>query len=94
MAKAYEMEMLFNVSVGFKEINDIMAQMGFNDELQLKDAVTVSIKQVLPDIPGEDYIHKVADIIKETYRTDTLNCTACRFAGYKSIRVISVKDDE
>lgn len=93
MAKAYEMEMLFSVSVGFKEINDFMAQMGFHDELQLKDAVTVSVKQVLPTVPDDDYLRKVADVIKDSYKTKEVTATECRFTGYKYLREITVKEE-
>lgn len=93
MAKAYEMEMMFSVSVGFKQINDMMAQLGFNDKLQIQDAVTVSVKQVLPSIPDWDYLSQVADLIKENYRTNDLDCTACHFTGYKYLREITVKEN-
>ena len=94
MAKAYEMEMLFSVSVGFREINDIMAQIGFDDKLQLRDAVAVSLKQTLPAIPDSEYIQKCEDVIKETYKTKEIEATACQFKGYKYLREITVKDGE
>jgi hypothetical protein len=93
MAKAYEMEMLFSVSVGLRQINDIMAQMGCNDELQILDAVTVSVKQVLSAIPNEEYIRTVAEAIRETYKTEDFTCTGCNFKGYKYLREITIKED-
>lgn len=92
MAKAYEMEMLFSVSVGFRQINEIMAQMGFHDELQIRDAVTVSVKQVLSVIPDEEYIQTVAETIREHYKTRDLTATDCKFTGYKYLREITIKE--
>ena len=91
MAKAYEMEMLFSVSVGFRQINDIMAQLGCNDKLQIRDAVTVSVKQVLSAIPNEEYIRTVEEAIKESYNTRDLTCTACCFTGYRYLRETTVE---
>lgn len=85
-ARLYEMEMIFSASVGFKEINDIMSQMGCNDKLQIKDALKFSIKQVLPAIPDEEYLQKVADVIKEEYQNGQYNITECHFEGYKYLR--------
>lgn len=93
MAKAYEMEMQFSVSVGFRKINDFMAQCGFDEKLQMQDAVTVSLKQVLPTIPDFEYIQKVEDAIRETYKNDEIEATSCQFKGYKYIREITIKED-
>lgn len=94
MAKAYEMEMVFSVSVELRQINDFMAQMGIDDKIQIRDAVSVSLKQVLPIIPDDDYLRKVADVIKDTYKTRDIAATKCRFTGYKYIREITVKEDD
>ena len=93
MAKAYDMEMCFSVSVGFQEINDFMALMGFTDELTILDAITVSVKQVLPKIPDDDYLRKVADVIKDSYKTKEVTAIDCRFTGYKYLREITVKEE-
>lgn len=93
MAKAYEMEMVFSVSVGLRQINDIMAQMGCDDKLQIRDAVAVSVKQVLPSVPDDAYIRRIADVIKETYKTSEFTATECHFKCYKYLREITVKED-
>ena len=94
MAKAYEMEMVFSASVGLRQINEIMEQMGCNDQLQIRDALAVSVKQVLPTIPGDDYIKAIADAIKENYKTKDFTVTECRFTGYKYIREITRKEQK
>ena len=93
MAKAYEMEMCFSVSVGLQEFNDFMALMGFTDELMIPNAITVSVKQVLPTVPDDDYLRKVADVIKDSYKTKEVTATECRFTGYKYLREITVKEE-
>ena len=93
MAKAYEMEMIFSASVGFKQLNNMLKQCYFDERVQVKDALSISIRQVLPVIPDEAYLSKVAEIIKENYETDDLNIIECHFTGYKYLREISVKGD-
>lgn len=94
MAKAYEMEMVFSVSVGLNQINDIMAQMGCDDKLHIRDAVAVSVKQVLPSVPDDAYIQKIADVIKETYKNSEFTATECHFKYYKYLREITIKEGE
>lgn len=89
----YEIEMVFSASVGFKTINDILRQTGCNDTLQIKDAITISVKQTLPTIPNEEYLRKVADILKNNYETKDYNITECHFTGYRNIREINLKMD-
>ena len=89
--RAYEMEMVFSASVGLKQINDILRQTGCNDTLQIKDALSVYIKEVLPAMPDEEYLRKVAEVIKSNYETNDINITECHFAGYKSIREITIE---
>lgn len=91
--KVFEMEMLFTASVGFREINDILQQMGMNEALQAKDAMTISVKQVLPHIPGDDYLKAVAQTLKDHYMTDKINITECHFSGYKYIREIEQEEE-
>ena len=88
----YEMEMVFSASVGLKEINDILRQTGCNDTLQIKDAITISVKQTLPAIPSEEYLSQVADILKNNYETKDINITECHFSGYRNIREIKNKE--
>ena len=90
MAKAYDMEMVFSVSVGLKEINDFMHQIGFNDSIQIKDAIEIKLQQTLSTLPDEDYIRKVAEIIKTNYETERFNITDIHFTGYKYIREITI----
>ena len=89
-ARAYEMEMIFSASVGLKQINDFMYQMGCRDTLQIKDALNISVKQVLPVIPDDEYIRKIAETIKSNYETKDINLTECHFTGYKYLREIKL----
>ena len=94
MAKAYEMELIFTASVGLRQINDFTKQCGFDEILLVKDALTVTIQQVLPRIPSEDYLKELAQVIKETYVTKQFNVTECRFTGYKYLREIEQEDEK
>lgn len=91
---AYEMEMTFSASVGFREINDILHQMGMDDSLQIKDALTISVKEVLPCIPDENYLQLVAKTIKDHYAKEKYNITECHFTGFKYIRAVKQKGAE
>lgn len=94
MRKAFEMELIFTASVGLRQINELTKQCGFDEILQIKDALTVTIKQVLPSIPTDDYLRELAKIIKETYKTKQFNVTECRFTGYKYLREIEQEESE
>ena len=88
----YECEMMFKATVGLKEINDVLEQCGFDESLQIKDALNITVTQTLPEIPDETYLQSIAKIIRENYKSDKLTITACRFSGYKNIRVIKPKE--
>lgn len=90
MMVLYEMEMMFSASVGLKQINDILLQTGCNDRLQVKDALSISVKQTLPSIPGEEYLRQVADVLKSNYKTKDVDITECHFTGFRYVR--EVKD--
>lgn len=88
----YEVDMLFSVSLGPREINNMLSDMGIREQVQIKDAGQISVKQVLADIPDDAYIGKVADILRENYKTDSLTVTECRFVGFRSVRRVSLGD--
>lgn len=90
----YKCEMMFSVSFGFKTVNDILSQCGYDEQLHIKDAGTFTVTQVLPEIPDEEYLRKVADIIKDNYETKELNVIECHFAGYKNIRMVKPEEVE
>lgn len=90
--KLYELEMMFTASIGLKQINDILEQCGCNDLLMVKDAITITVKQVLPEIPSTEYLKKIADILKENYETKDINIIECHFSGYQNIRVIDQEE--
>lgn len=90
----YKCEMMFAVSFGFKTINNILSQCGCKELLQIEDAGTFTVTQILPKIPDDDYLRKVEDIIKANYDTKELNVTECHFSGYKNIKVMQTEDFE
>ena len=90
----YECKMMFTVSFGFKTINDILSQCGCDERLHVKDAGTFTVTQLLPEIPNEEYLQKVAGIIKNNYETKEFNVIECRFAGYKNIQVVKLEEEE
>lgn len=89
--RAYEVEMVFSASVGFKQINDILRQVGCKDELQIKKALNITLTQTLAAIPDEEYLRKCAGIIKDNYETNDIYLTECHFDSYKSIREIQAE---
>lgn len=91
--RAYEVEMLFTASVGLKQINELLNQMGSRDELQIRDAVTISVKQTLPTVPSEDYLKLIAETIRKNYETKDINLTECHFTGYRYLREITLKEE-
>lgn len=92
--KLYEMEMEFSATVALKEINGMLEACGLNERLQLKDAMKVSIKQKISWIPDDDYLRKVAELIRDNYETEKITLTECRFAGYKYFREIETEGVE
>ena len=88
----YKCEMMFSASFGFKTVNEFLSQCGYDEQLHIKDAGTFKVTQVLPEIPDEDYLRKVAGIIKENYETKELNVIECHFTGYKNIQVIKPEE--
>lgn len=92
--KAYEMEMEFSASVGLKEINDVLQACGLREQMQVKDALKFSIKQRLAWIPDDDYLRKVAELIRDHYETDKFTLTECHFVGYKYFREIETDGEQ
>lgn len=90
----YECEMMFTASVGLKTINDLLSQCRLDEKLQIKDALTITVTQTLPEIPSDEYLKTVAKIIMEHYENREFNIVACRFSGYRNIRVITQKETE
>lgn len=86
--KAYEMEMKFTATLGVKFINDILQDLGDPGRYQIKDALTITIKQVLPCIPDDDYLHKVEQAIIDTYKLKDFNILSCHFAGYNYLKEV------
>lgn len=90
----YKCEMMFSVSFGFRTVNEFLSQCGYDEQLHIKDAGTFTVTQVLPEIPDDEYLRKVADIIKRNYETKELNVIECHFSGYKNIKVIQAEEIE
>ena len=67
--KVYEMEMIFELTLGLKDIDEFMSNIGIHETLATK-GTNVTIKQTIAFIPNEDYIHKVENVIKENYSKD------------------------
>lgn len=90
----YECEMMFTATVGLKTINDLLEQCRLDERLQVKDALSITVTQTLPEIPSEEYLKTLAKIIMENYEHRELNIVACRFSGYKNIRVVTQEEVE
>ena len=68
------------------EVDAILRQMGMDEALQMKDAVSVGVEQTLSFIPNEEYIQAVSDVIKQAYEQNGVEVTECRFKGYEYLR--------
>lgn len=87
--KAYEMEMKFTATLGLKFINDMLQRLGDSGKYQVKDALTITIKQVLPCIPDDDYLRKVEQAIIDTYKPNKdFDILECHFSGYNYLKEI------
>lgn len=82
--KIYEMEMIFELTLGLKTVDKFMSQMGVSDTLAAK-GTELTIKQTVPFIPTEDYIHKIENVIKEHYSKEDVYVMDCNFKGYKKL---------
>ena len=90
----FECEMMFTATVGLKGVNDFLERCNFDERLQVKDALCILVTQTLPEIPSDEYLKTLAKIIKENYEHRELNIVACRFSGYKNIRVVTREEVE
>lgn len=80
--KVYEMEIEFEVVVGLKDFNIFMNAMGFEEKAGVSGQ-SIILKQTIPFVPNEEYLKKVANIIKGEYETEKLEILDCKFKGYK-----------
>lgn len=74
----------FDVTVGLKEINNIMELLGCDEKAGISGQ-TITLTQTVPFIPSEEYIHKIENILKEKYETEKFNVLKCHFRGYKKL---------
>lgn len=90
----YEMELKFRLDIELTGINDIMSGFGFTEKAGLKDAVTVSMKQVTPFIPDDETINEYSKIIKENFLKEhkDFSISACKFCGYGYLYAITVEE--
>lgn len=89
----YEMELKFRLDIELKEINDIMSSFGFSEKAGLRDAIEVTMKQVVPFIPDETVINEYSKAIKENYLKNhkEFSVSACKFCGYNYLYAVEVK---
>lgn len=92
--KAYEMKMKFTATVGVKFVNDILRELGDPGRYQIKDALTITIEQVLPFIPTEEYLRKVEQTITEHYQINDFDILECHFAGYSYLREVDISESK
>ena len=94
MAKTtyYEVDMLFSVSLGLREINDALEQMGVKEQLHVRNAGEISVKGIYKEIPDDAYLLKVADILRENYKTSKTTVTECRFVGFRSVKKVEMEE--
>ena len=81
--KMYEMIMEFEVTVGLKDLNDLLCRVGGPGEKIGVAGYTLTITQTTPFIPNDEYLNKVAGIIKEKYKPNNLEILDCKFRGYQ-----------
>ena len=82
--KLYEMVMEFEVTLGLKELNDVMELFGFHEKSGIAGQ-TITVSQTIPFIPDEEYIHKVENLLKDKYENSNFDILECHFRGYKKL---------
>ena len=95
--KVYEMIMEFEVTVGLKDLNDLLCSVGGPGEKIGVAGYTLTITQTIPFIPNDEYLDQVARIIKEKYKPNNLEILDCRFRGYQKFiekEIDDIKDAE
>lgn len=95
----YEVDMQFSIDTGMKTMDDLLKQCRMDDTLPtVQNAGVVNVKQVIPFVPDDDYIAKVAGFIVNSTK-DPANKTdviirSAKFIGYKSFYAIEPPDSE
>ncbi len=91
----YEMELKFRLSIELKGINDIMSNFGFTEKVGLKDAVELTMKQIVPFIPDDEVIKEYSKMIKENYLKNNKDflCSACEFCGYNYLYAVEIENE-
>lgn len=85
----YKMCLKFELSLGFKDINDVAQACGFDTKLMAKNAIIVRMTQTIPEIPNEDTIKAYEKAILENYKLEHFTVESCHFAGYEYIHPIT-----
>lgn len=84
----------FKLTLGVKQVNDIMNICGTKTKLVAKDVVTVQMKQTVPFIPTDEIIAKYAEVIKNKYESKEFTCEKCTFDGFEYIREVDDKQSK
>lgn len=95
MIKIYEMEMKFELTLGFRSLNNMLEDMGFNEKPYVKGQ-TIILKQELPVVPDTAYISKIEETIKATLNksnTSDIEVKECKFVGYKKFIEKEIKKE-
>lgn len=90
--KVYEMIMEFEITVGLKDLNDLLCRVGGPGEKIGVAGYSLTLTQTIPFVPNDEYINKVTAIIKEKYKPNNLEILECRFNGYKKFLEKEVDD--
>lgn len=90
----YEMQLTFQLDVGFHDISEILKNCGFQEEPIIKDAQTLTINQTLPVIPDENTIHAYENAMVGTKYENNLYIKRASFTGFTYIKPIEIKESE
>lgn len=90
--------MRFAISIGSRSINDMLTSCNMGRTLPIAhDAGEICVKQTIPFIPDDDYIHELEKHIVENTQKSRDNDAvihSARFNGYKWLYAVKLEESE
>lgn len=80
----YKMQLRFSLSIGFSRLNNMLEECGFSEKTIAKNAISMTMQQVVPFVPDPETIDIYKETIKENYNKDhpDMNIHDIKFEGY------------
>ena len=88
----YEMELIFSVTAGLKDINELNRQLNM-PTMYVQNAKVVCVKMTVPFIPDDKVIALYEETIKNGFNSGkSLEIKSVKFEGFKYLRELGEKD--